>query len=135
MKKLTTLFGVKIKKNKLLFGISITLIALAAVLIIVNLPKSNPSITGIILFEGKDCDQCAKVDTFITNNKVQDKVPFTTLEVFNDSGNADLLKRKAHICGLDISQIGVPFLWDGAHCFLGYIDVIDFFQKEIAQKP
>ena len=97
--------------------------------------KDNPLIGGIILFENAGCKQCVKVDNFITSNKVKDKVVFTRLEVFPDDANYDLLSDRAQFCGLDNSQIGVPFLWDGKNWIIGYVDVIAFFQEKIAKKP
>lgn len=96
--------------------------------------KNNPSISGMILFEGNDCSHCVTVDNFITNNNIEDKIKFTRLEVFDNSVNANILEDKAQICGLDDSHMGVPFLWDGEHCIVGYVDVIKFFQDKIAEK-
>ena len=134
----------KRKRNNVLFGSAIFLIVLAVFLFsykvgFVNIFSyiKNPISSvgkGIILFEGKDCDHCITVDTFITKNNVQDKIVFTRLEVFNDVDNADILIDKARICGLDSSQIGVPFLWDGSRCILGDVDVINFFKEKMAQK-
>ncbi len=96
---------------------------------------SGPAVSGIILFEGNNCPQCVTVDNFIKNNKLQDKIVLTRLEVLQNSANAKMLKDKAKICGLDDSHIGVPFVWDGMHCIVGYIDVLKFFQEKIAKKP
>ena len=100
------------------------------------LHKQNTSIQGIILFESANCEQCAKVEDFIKANKIENMVGFTRLEVVNNDANYDLLSDKAQICGLNTSQIGVPFLWDGAHCVIGYVDVITFFKtKTSVKKP
>jgi len=96
--------------------------------------KNSPSIQGIILFEGSDCAHCDTVNTFIINNKVEDKVSFTRLEVFNSEVNFNILSVKARACGIEPSQIGVPFLWDGSRCILGYVDVIKFFRERITVK-
>ncbi|MBX4200832.1 hypothetical protein KW786_01755 [Candidatus Parcubacteria bacterium] len=88
---------------------------------------------GILLFEASDCANCTKVETFIKNNAVESKVKFTRLDVVNNSTNMNILSDKAQTCGLDQSQLGVPFLWDGSHCILGYVDVIQFFRKEMAK--
>jgi glutaredoxin-related protein len=88
---------------------------------------------GILLFESDQCSSCAKVEDFIKNNKVEGKVQFTRLDILNSTANMNILSDKAQICGLAPSELGVPFLWDGAHCILGYIDVIQFFRTEIAR--
>lgn len=135
------------KKNSLFFTVAGIVIPLEVLLFLFygggltmineawrKLPN-NYSPSGIILFEGDNCSQCEKVDKFIIDNKVEDKVSFTRLEVFNNMHNADILADKSQTCGLDPSQIGVPFLWDGSNCIIGYVDVISFFKKEIEKKP
>lgn len=98
--------------------------------------KQDTSIQGIILFESANCQQCAKVEGFITANKIESKVAFTRLEVVNNDANYDILSDKAQICGLNTSQIGVPFLWSDGNCVIGYVDVIKFFQtKTSVKKP
>lgn len=138
------LFGVKMNKDMLLFTAAVVVIVLSVFLFFNKVGflkiwdyfhKSNSSVSEIILFYGNNCDHCAKVDNFIANNNIEAKVVFTRLEVFNNSANADILADKARICGLDPSQIGVPFLWDGAHCIIGDVDVIAFFQQKIAKSP
>jgi len=95
------------------------------------LRQNSPSPQGIILFSGSDCSQCAKVDDFIKANNVASKVPFTELEIFHNVHNANILADKAQICGLGPQDYGVPFLWDGKSCIIGYVDVITFFQKNL----
>jgi glutaredoxin len=89
---------------------------------------------GVILFYGTGCDHCITVDDYIKKNSVESKVSFIRLEVFSNADNATILADKAQQCGLDFQKIGVPFLWDGQHCFIGYVDVIKFFQNKIRQK-
>jgi len=96
--------------------------------------ESNQNISGIILFYGDGCNQCATVDDFVKKNNVEEKVLFTRLEVFDDSANANVLADRAQICGLSVQDYGVPFLWDGQNCIIGYVDVIKFFQEKIAKK-
>ncbi len=97
--------------------------------------NNNSFVGGIILFEGNNCPQCVTVDNYIKNNKLQDKVAFTRLEVFENKANAKMLEDKAKICGLDSSHIGVPFVWDNGHCIVGYVDVLKFFREKLAKKP
>ena len=96
--------------------------------------KQQPSVQGILLFYGDGCNQCAKVDTYIKNNKVEESVPFTKLEVFNNATNANMLADKAQICGLGPEKVGVPLLWDEKTCIVGYADVINFFKAKLAVK-
>lgn len=128
-------------KNLLLAIISLVLIVLAFFLftqygqsifskILSYLSKPVFAPEGIILFYGDGCPHCKIVDDFISQNKIEDKVKFTRLEVFNNKDNAEILLQKASICKIDQNNIGVPFLWDGKNCLVGDEDVISFFKKE-----
>ncbi len=101
-----------------------------------NEPKVN--ISGIILFYADGCPHCKIVEDFISANKVEGKIEFTKLRVpLNNENdpellfNAKILLERAQACGLNIQQIGVPFLWTGQTCAIGDPDVIKFFQEKI----
>jgi hypothetical protein len=85
----------------------------------------------IILFYGVGCPHCEIVDEFIEKNGIEEKVFFSHKEVYYNKDNANILIEKAQICGFDASGIGVPFLWDGKHCFVGDKDIIEFFKLQI----
>lgn len=85
---------------------------------------------SIILFVGEGCPHCTKVEEFIDQNKVKDRVSFTTLEVYKNKDNAALMAKKAGLCGIPLSGMGVPFLWDGSKCLVGDVDIINFFQEK-----
>ena len=126
-----------LKKKRVLFIAIMVIVMILGVFVLSEMwfgEKKNPIPAGIILFEGDDCPQCGRVDKYITDNKIEEKVIFTRLEVFNNDTNINLLEDKAQTCGLDPAHIGVPFLWDGEHCILGYIDVIEFFRQKILKK-
>ncbi|MCX6779543.1 MAG: hypothetical protein NTU97_04970 [Candidatus Magasanikbacteria bacterium] len=86
---------------------------------------------GIILFEGEGCPHCAIVEEFLAQNKVKDKVEFTTLEVYKNKNNAALMAKKAQLCNIPTTGMGVPFLWDGSKCLVGDVDINNFFQEKI----
>lgn len=86
---------------------------------------------GVILFVGEGCPHCANVEAFVEENKVKESVDFTTLEVYKNKSNAALMAKKAQICGVPLSGMGVPFLWDGSKCLVGDVDIIKFFQDKI----
>ena len=91
--------------------------------------KSNlPADTGgIILFYGIGCPHCAKVEEFIKENKVDEKISFQEKEVYFNKNNANELLEKAKKCGIPENEIGVPLLWDGSRCFVGEVEIINFF--------
>jgi len=118
-----------IKEKKNIFIIAgVVLIVVLIILFYFTNSVAGPK--GIILFYGEGCSHCKIVDDFISQNKIEDKVKFTRLEVFNNKDNAGILLQKAGICKIDQNNIGVPFLWDGKNCLLGDEDVISFFKKE-----
>lgn len=90
----------------------------------------NRSASQIILFYGDGCPHCAIVDGYISENKIQNKLSFAQKEVYYDQSNANELRDKAKICGLQTDSIGVPFLWDGENCLIGDQDIIKFFKQK-----
>lgn len=85
----------------------------------------------IILFYGDGCSHCKNVDDFIIQNKIEDKVKFTRMEVWYNKGNQVILGQIAKKCGINSNEVGVPFLYDGATaCISGDIDVINFFKEK-----
>ena len=86
---------------------------------------------GIILFYGEGCPHCKVVDDFITENKIEDKVKFSRLEVWYNRNNQLILEKAAETCGIKGDTVGVPFLYDGAgKCIIGDVDAINFFKNE-----
>lgn len=95
--------------------------------------NQQPEQSQIILFYGDGCPHCAIVEEYIKDNKVKEKIYFVEKEVYYNRGNADELAEKAEKCGLATDSIGVPFLWDGSKCFIGDIDIINFFKEKIGE--
>lgn len=120
--------------NKKIFLTSIAIILAVVLLsIIFYFSKIKPDDTGIILFYGDSCPHCEIVDNFISENGIREKVLFSELEVSSNADNANILFQKASICKINQNEVGVPFLWDGENCFLGDVDVINFFQGKISE--
>ena len=90
-------------------------------------PTAMPE--GVVLFYGEGCPHCKDVENFVSQNKIEDKVVFTRLEVWHNQNNALLLINTAQSCNINISQgAPVPLLWDGTKCYVGGPDVINFFK-------
>ncbi len=87
----------------------------------------------IILFYGIGCPYCAKVEEFIKENQIEKTIPFVKKEIYFNRQNAKELEEKAKICEIPENEVGVPFLWDGEKCFLGDVDIINFFKEKIGQ--
>ena len=97
--------------------------------------KNDPYKNSIVIFFHDDCSYCDNVDTYLKNNNVASKVSFAQLNVENEYNRSELAD-KVQICGLDIDNVGVPFLWDGVNkkCVIGYIDIIAFFKQKMVKK-
>jgi hypothetical protein len=97
--------------------------------------QSKSTSSEIIFFYGNGCPHCALVEKFISDNNVDSKVKLDKKEVFSNQDNANLLADKAHSCGLNTDNIGVPFLWDGptGKCIVGDTDVINYLKAKIGQ--
>ncbi len=123
-------------KNASYFLIAGLLILVGAGLFIINGNGNNQQKNvgnqniEIILFYGDGCPHCAKVDEFIKNNNIEEKILFAKKEVYNNTANANELSQKAEKCGMDTKSIGVPFLWDGEKCLVGDEDIIKFFEQK-----
>ena len=89
--------------------------------------------SAITLYYRTDCPHCQNVEKFLADNKVSEKISFNQKEVGSNSQNASELVAKAKICQLNTNEILVPFLWDGAKCFIGDSNIIDFFKKKMEE--
>src|SRR6185369_1255062 len=129
------------RKNLSLVIVGLVLVSLAVFLFLIYslggvddilhyLGKPDEYSKGIIYFYGNNCDQCSKVNDYIKSNDVAKKVAFTQLEILDNPNNYKIFTDKVQICGMNIKQVGVPFLFDGTNCVVGYPSVIKFFQDK-----
>jgi len=95
--------------------------------------SSTQELTEIILFYGSGCPHCAKVEAFIKENKIKEKIAFEEKEVYFNKKNAKQLVEIAKNCGFNEKEIGVPFLWDGEgqRCIVGDEPIINFFKEKL----
>jgi hypothetical protein len=96
-------------------------------------PASLPE--GIVLFYGDGCPHCKDVEDFILQNKIDEKIKITRMEVWHNKSNAALLGQIAKQCGIIGNSVGVPFLYDGNNkCYLGEVDVPNFLKDKTGIK-
>jgi len=108
------------KTTYLLIALGVVLIA--ALAFIFRQPKA-------ILFYSSSCPHCQKVEQYITDNGVRQKLKFRELEVSANQANAQILEGKARACGLNTDQgVGIPLFFDGQKCYSGDTDIITYFQ-------
>ena len=95
--------------------------------------SSNQELKGIVLFYGIGCPHCAKVEEFIKENKIKEKIAFSEKEVYFNRDNVRKLMEVAKMCGFNENEVGVPFLWDGENqrCVVGDEPIINFFKQRL----
>lgn len=84
----------------------------------------------IVFYTGQECPRCKKIEKFIDDNKLADKISLTQKEVLHNSQNNSDMKEKAMECLLDSSNVGLPFLWSKGKCYEGETKVQNFLKKE-----
>lgn len=131
------------KKNIYISGILFAIILILSLIILVkdqkfdisqNQKNRTDNKSEIIFFYGETCPHCKIVEEYMDENKIKDKVPFVSKEIYKNKQNSDELIAKAKICGLAVNSIGVPFLWDGQKCLIGDQPIINFFEEKINEK-
>lgn len=119
------------RKIFLLFLISGVLILAGAGCAAPSKSKMEKETGGLILFVGDGCPHCAKVEEYLEQNKVKEKMKMEIKEVYKNKNNAELMAEKAQGCGFSLDNLGVPFLWNGSKCLVGDQPIINFFQEKI----
>lgn len=118
-------------KNILLFFGVVFAILIAIFILLQNQGKNvvkGVRVEDMILFYSKTCPHCQRVEEFIQQNKVDQKLKFTKIDIKENQQNSDLFIEKATEC--KIPQ-GVPLFWDGQKCINGDQPIIDFFQSKL----
>jgi glutaredoxin len=123
-------------RKRVLIFLSILLIIIFSALFFLN--KNNYQTEKelkekLILFWGIGCPHCAKVEEFIKENGIKEKISFEEREVYFDRKNQNILKEAARLCNLNANEIGVPFLWDRekGECIIGDEPIINFFKEKL----
>ena len=110
------------KKLKKLWPLFLSLAVVAVLLVLLF---SQPK---VIFFYGNTCPHCTNVENYLKENP--SKIKFRKLEVFENRENAALMTKYAQNCGLNLDNLGVPFLYDGKNCLTGDQDIINWFKKQ-----
>lgn len=121
------------KKGLLLIFIVIVVLGGAGLFIFSRKEPTNNNDNNdgkIILFYREDCPHCIKVEEYVKENKIDEKITFERKEVLKNKDNANLLFKKAEICGIAKEKVGVPLLWDGSKCIIGDTNIINFFKEK-----
>jgi glutaredoxin len=118
------------KKHKTLI---IVLAIIAGLIILISIGRFTNKNTDsrMIFFYGDTCPHCKNVETYMSENGIENKLKFQKLEVYNNTDNAQLLVQTAKKCGLDTTQgVGVPVFYDGQQCIQGDEPIINYLKQQ-----
>lgn len=115
--------------------IAYIILGIAAILLLVifcwKLAIARSENRQIMLYYANGCPHCAKVEQFMQDNKVEEKIAVIKKEVSQNQDNARALTDKAKRCGIQSASIGVPFLWANSKCYAGDENIINFFKEKL----
>ena len=106
------------------FKVLIPLILLSMVALYFLNKVPNQAIEGdlsekILIFGQPNCPHCQTVKKHLDDNSLFEKIPIAYLDLSQNQAYSDLLLEKANICGLDTTNIGVPFYFYQDSCLQG----------------
>lgn len=84
----------------------------------------------ITYYFGAECSHCLEVKKVIEEKHLRDLVVFSEKEVWHNTRNAAEMEDRATECGLNLDEIGVPFLFSRGECFIGSPDVIQELESQ-----
>ena len=132
------------KQTVITLGIVFVIVGLLLAIILGSQGKKNnvaqaPTETNVatsqenqqlIFFYGNTCPHCKNVEEWIAENKIEEKITITKKEVYDNRTNSLELAEAARSCGLDTSNIGVPFLYTtGKKCLVGAPDITVYLSE------
>jgi len=97
--------------------------------------NSNTSVNEIlnsknpVLFYETTCPNCLIVEQFITDNKIDEKITMTKIEVSSPE-NSQTLLAVGKSCGINPENLGVPLLYADGKCYEGRVDVIKYLSEK-----
>lgn len=123
--------------QNVLLIVAVALVALVLVWFIAKNPQTGndngftDTTSTLSLYYREDCPHCKNVEKFLFENKVEEKIRIDHKEVLNNIKNNNELMTRAANCGLDLTAVGVPLLYDKGACYVGDTDIINYFQSRI----
>ena len=111
--------------NKTAILIILLFLGIGIFLYRISIEKNNISLSDdrAYLFVGEGCPHCEKVEAFISENKIGDKITIETKEVFKNIGNQKYYRKAFQLCGQDVKDISVPVLYYRGECLSGDVDI------------
>lgn len=121
-------------KQKIFIVITILVIA-GGVLLYFVLPKRSMSLVlpeEIIFYYGDTCSHCKRVEEYIVQHTIHDKISFVEKEVYNDQNNRTEFTRVIKKCNIGNGKVIVPVLWHDNICLVGDKDIIEYLRQKSA---
>jgi len=84
----------------------------------------------LLLFVEEGCPHCRKVEEFITENSLDDKVDIRDIRA--DSGDAALYNEMCDEAGIPLTERGFPLLFEGESFYQGSEEIIKHFGGKFA---
>lgn len=111
----------KLKISTFIIILVIGLLGMISILHAQNLDKH-------ILYYGKGCPHCAKVESFIEKNNLGETI--IEKEVYHNSQNADEFNKLCDRKNIKLMDRGVPFLLANDTCFIGDQQIINYLKED-----
>lgn len=84
--------------------------------------NGSESEDNIILFVEEGCPHCSKVENFLSENSLEEKIE--TVDIRADPANAALYTQMCEDAGIALEDRGFPLLFDGEEHFSGSYEII-----------
>jgi glutaredoxin len=87
---------------------------------------------NITFYSGNNCSDCEKIEKYLGDNSIEDKVAFEEKNVSENKADSEQMAGDAMQCNVDPELFSIPFLWAEGKCYLGEKDIIDFFKQKLS---
>jgi len=96
-----------------------------------ELVNNSNGLSSVVFFYGNTCPNCKKVEQFIKDNNLEEKITITKKEIYDNRENALEFSKAANLCGLSRNYIVVPFLLVGKKCYSGISNTLNYLSEKI----
>ena len=115
------------KKLEIKFLISFLIINLFTIISVSAIQNDVLNQDKGILFYGNGCPHCAKVESFIQDNQLENII--IRKEIYHNPTNAEEFNKLCDERGINLMDRGVPFLFAKNNCFVGDQQIINYLRN------
>lgn len=93
--------------------------------------------SNTVIYVGDGCPHCAKIEEYVKNNQIDEKISLDLKEVWYNKDNANELNKTADVCKIPQNDLGVPLLLDQANskCYVGEVEITNFLSSKVNEAP